>query len=59
MISHEEPIKFIKKKKLILHESEIKMLELIRKMRYGEVKVKVQDGLPVYYTEIQKNKKLV
>lgn len=45
--------------KLTLHESEINLLELIREVKFGEVKIKVQDGLPAYYTEIQRSEKLI
>lgn len=30
-----------------LHEKELKLLEFIRQLKYGEVTIKVQDGLPV------------
>ncbi|WP_158399841.1 YezD family protein [Thermoclostridium stercorarium] len=30
-----------------LHEKELKLLEFIRRLGYGEILIKVQDGLPV------------
>lgn len=30
-----------------LHEKEEKLIEFIRQLRYGELTIKVQDGLPV------------
>lgn len=30
-----------------LHEKERRLLEFIRRLRYGEITIKVQDGLPV------------
>lgn len=30
-----------------LHEKELKLLEFIRRLGYGELVIKVQDGLPV------------
>ena len=30
-----------------LHEKELKLLEFIRRLGYGEVLIKVQDGVPV------------
>lgn len=30
-----------------LHEKELKLLEFIRRLGYGEITIKVQDGLPV------------
>lgn len=30
-----------------LHEKEKRLLEFIRQLRYGEIVIKVQDGLPV------------
>lgn len=35
------------KKAKMLHEKELKLLEFIRKLKYGELVIKVQDGVPV------------
>lgn len=35
------------KNNIELHDKELKLLEFIRRLGYGEVLIKVQDGLPV------------
>lgn len=35
------------KNNIELHEKELKLLEFIRRLGYGEILIKVQDGLPV------------
>ena len=42
----------------VLHEKEKKLLEFIRELQYGEVTIKVQDGLPVLIKESIKKVKL-
>ena len=42
----------------VLHEKEKKLLEFIRELQYGEVTIKVQDGLPVLIEESIKKVKL-
>lgn len=41
-----------------LHEKEKRLLEFIRQLGYGEVTIKVQDGLPVMVEEGIKKVKL-
>ena len=41
-----------------LHEKEQKLLEFIRELGFGEVTIKVQDGLPVLIEESIKKVKL-
>ena len=38
---------FIQWKQEQLHEKECRLLEFLRKLQFGEVVIKVQDGLPV------------
>jgi len=42
----------------VLHEKEKKLLEFIRELQFGEVTIKVQDGLPVLIEESIKKVKL-
>jgi len=37
-----------------VHPNEERLLEYLRKIRYGEVTVKVHDGVPVVVVESQK-----
>lgn len=41
-----------------LHEKELKLLEFIRQLKYGEVTIKVQDGLPVLIEKATEKVKL-
>lgn len=41
-----------------LHEKELKLLEFIRQLKYGEVTIKVQDGLPVMIEKATEKVKL-
>ena len=40
-------LKSMRQRKESMHEKEQKLLEFIRKLKYGELVIKVQDGLPV------------
>ena len=42
----------------VLHEKEKKLLEFIRELQYGEVTIKVQDGLPVMIERAKEKVKL-
>lgn len=42
----------------IKHEKEQKLLKFIRKLKYGELVVKVQDGLPVLVERVTEKVKL-
>ena len=42
----------------VLHEKEKKLLEFIRELQYGEVTIKVQDGLPVMIERVKEKVKL-
>jgi len=46
------------KKAQMLHEKELKLLEFIRKLKYGELVIKVQDGLPVMVERATEKMKL-
>lgn len=39
--------KYYTKNSIELHEKEKRLIEFIRRLKYGEVVIKVQDGLPV------------
>ena len=39
--------KYYTKNSIQLHEKEKRLIEFIRRLKYGEVVIKVQDGLPV------------
>ena len=39
--------KYYTKNSIQLHEKEKRLIEFIRRLGYGEVTIKVQDGLPV------------
>ena len=41
-----------------LHEKELKLLEFIRQLGYGELVIKVQDGLPVLIEKATEKVKL-
>ncbi len=41
-----------------LHEKEQKLIEYIRELQYGEVTIKVQDGLPVMIEKATEKVKL-
>jgi hypothetical protein len=41
-----------------LHEKEKKLIEFIRSLKYGEVTIKVQDGLPVMIEKVTEKVKL-
>jgi len=41
-----------------LHEKEMKLLEFIRNLKYGELTIKVQDGLPVMIEKAMEKMKL-
>ena len=41
-----------------LHEKEKKLLEFIQELQYGEVTIKVQDGLPVMIERVKEKVKL-
>lgn len=49
---------FMKKDKELLSEKEEKIIELIRSIGYGEIKIIVQAGEPVRVEEIKKSFKL-
>ena len=42
----------------VLHEKEKKLLEFIHELQYGEVTIKVQDGLPVMIEKVTEKVKL-
>jgi hypothetical protein len=42
----------------ILHEKEQKLIEFIRELQFGEVTIKVQDGLPVMIEKAKEKVKL-
>ena len=44
--------------KLITNEKEEKLLKLIRETEFGEIKIIIQDGVPVRVEEIKKSIKL-
>jgi len=46
------------KKIQTLHERELKLLEFIRRLGYGEITIKVQDGLPVMIEKATEKVKL-
>jgi hypothetical protein len=46
------------KKIQTLHERELKLLEFIRRLGYGEITIKVQDGLPVMVEKAMEKVKL-
>jgi len=46
------------KKIQTLHERELKLLEFIRRLGYGEITIKVQDGLPVMIEKTTEKVKL-
>jgi hypothetical protein len=41
-----------------IHEKEKKLLEFIQELQYGEVTIKVQDGLPVMIERVKEKVKL-
>jgi hypothetical protein len=41
-----------------IHEKEKKLIEFIRQLRYGELTIKVQDGLPVMVERAKEKVKL-
>lgn len=41
-----------------IHEKEKKLIEFIRQLRYGELTIKVQDGLPVMIERTKEKVKL-
>lgn len=41
-----------------LHEKELKLLAFIRRLGYGEIVIKVQDGLPVMVEKMTEKVKL-
>lgn len=41
-----------------LTEKEEKLLKLIREIRFGEIKIIVQDGMPIRIEEVRKSIKL-
>jgi len=43
---------------LVLNDKEKKLINLIREMRYGEIKIIVQDKVPVRVEEFRKSIKL-
>lgn len=43
---------------MVLSEHERKVIEVLRQIEYGEVKVIVQDGVPVRMDEIRKSVKI-
>lgn len=43
---------------LILTEQEKKVIAILRELKYGEVRVVVQDGVPVRVDEIRKSIKI-
>ena len=46
------------REELILSEQEKKIIEILRGIRYGEIKIAVQDGIPVRVDEIRKSIKI-
>lgn len=59
---HEEAINLIadlwKQEQEQLHEKEKRLIEFIRELQYGEVVIKVQDGLPVMVEKATEKVKL-
>jgi len=45
-------------KYFVLHEKEQKLIEFIRELQFGEVTIKVQDGLPVMVEKATEKVKL-
>lgn len=45
-------------KELLPTEKELKLLEVIRSIEYGEIRIVVQDGKPIRIEEIKKSIKL-
>ena len=45
-------------KKLILNEQEIRLIQMIRDMKYGEIHIFIADSKPVRAEEIKKSIKL-
>ncbi|WP_083191798.1 DUF2292 domain-containing protein [Thermoclostridium stercorarium] len=41
-----------------LHEKEKRLLEFIRRLGYGEITIRVQDGLPVMVERVKEKVKL-
>jgi len=41
-----------------IHEKEKKLIDFIRELRYGELTIKVQDGLPVMIEKVTEKVKL-
>lgn len=41
-----------------LHEKEEKLIKFIRQLQYGEITIKVQDGLPVMIEKVKEKVKL-
>ena len=41
-----------------IDQKEIKLLDIIRELKFGEVKIIVQDGLPIRIEELKKSIKL-
>ncbi len=46
------------KSKIILTPQETKVVEIIRRIQYGEVKIIINDGRPVRIEEVKKSIKL-
>ena len=46
------------REELLLSEQEKKIIEILRGIRYGEIKIAVQDGIPVRVEEIRKSIKI-
>jgi len=45
-------------KQMMLTEKEVRLIEIIRKLDFGEVRVVIQDGVPTRLEEIKRSIKL-
>jgi hypothetical protein len=54
----EEKTAYITKSRQKLHEKEKRLLEFIRRLGYGEITIRVQDGLPVMIEKATEKVKL-
>ena len=54
----EEKTVYITESRQKLHEKEKRLLEFIRRLGYGEITIKVQDGVPVMVEKMTEKVKL-
>jgi len=48
----------VKRSRLVLNDKELNLIHLIREIAYGEIKIIVQDKVPVRVEEFKKSHKL-